>query len=846
MTTTIPVTETAAYAADTLQNRLGLLLAATVCFPVAARPAETLFGAAAFGWPLAADAALFAALTVAFFGLTGLAMLVLAALPRLAGRAYRLALALGLFVALAPGIASAASGGIFGVDSAAHTQYAVDLLLSGQHPYAAFDVRDALAKYPVVSGSITYNLDGSIMSAYTYPAGAFLTMLPFRQVGLDIRMVYEAASVIMVALVAFAAPPGARLLVLGFTILYRFLSGWTSNAGIAEPYWMVLVLAAYLLRGRTLTSGLLMGVAIAVKQLPWFFFPIYLIAMYHTGGWRAAAKAGGLAAGLFVAVNLPFALTAPQPWFQGVFGPLLFPLPVLGFGLARLGSVVAPQLPKVLYTGLEVAAMGGAALAYWRWGRRAPELALVLPWLPLWFAWRSLSSYFYMLPFAVLVAFTVGAWQRRRAGHEAAVDATPWGERIAVLAIAMLGLSLAAGYEAGLLQDELNRNALGYNGRLTLAALGVLVSVLALTHVVAGAVGHIGPRLRVVGFGTAVTCFALLLLAGVYAEEAYRVDTTAGIRYATKALLAGNNPYTAFDRVQAIAVARPPKAPPMVDTTGADPDLYTLPAGSFELNVPFHLLGVDDPRFVSGLFQLILVVLVFVAAPPHLKLLALAVSITAHLPVAVDFNHLLFVTVGQGYSETLWATLLAVAWLLRTRPRWAGACLGLALAVSQTAWWAAPFCLLAWRQRFGRGHALDALRGAAGVVLAVNLPFIVSNPEAWALGVFSGPAATLPAAGLGVAQLAQHLAGNLAWPMTAASLLALLALLVAARRGLVAAPALAFALAWAPLALAWHTGYAYLFMAPPLVTIALLAGRAEPTPDGAAAAGTGAPATAAG
>ena len=839
MTITTQVTHQPA--ADTLQNRLGLVLAATVCFPVAARPAESLFGAAAFGRALAPDAALFAAVSVAFFGVAGLAMLALAALPRLAGRAYRLALALGLFVALAPGIASAASGGIFGVDSAAHTQYAADLLLSGRHPYAAFDVQEALAKYPVVPGSVTYNLDGSAMSAYTYPSGAFLTMLPFRLVGLDVRLVYEAASVVMVALVAFAAPPGARLLVLGFTILYRFLSGWTSNAGIAEPYWMALVLAAYLLRGRSLTSGAVMGVALAVKQLPWFFFPIYLIAMYHAGGWRAAAKAGGLAAGLFVAVNLPFALTAPQPWFQGVFGPMLFPLPVLGFGLARLGSAIAPALPKSIYTVLEVAAMGVVALAYWRWGRRAPELALVLPWLPLWFAWRSLSSYFYMLPFAVLVAFTVGAWQRRRAAAQTAVDVTPWGERIAVLAIAMLGLSLAAGYEAGLLQDELNRNALGHNGRLTLAALGVLVSVLALVHVVAGAVGRIGPRLRMAGFGTAIICYALLLLAGIYAEEAYRVDTTAGIHYATKTLLAGNNPYTAFDRVQAIAAARPPKAPPMVDTTGAGPDLYTLPAGSFELNAPFHLLGVEDPRFVGGLFQLILVVLVFVAAPPHLKLLALAVPITAHLPVAVDFNHLLFVSVGQGYSETLWATLLAAAWLLRTRPRWAGACLGLALAVSQLAWWAAPFCLLAWRQRYGRGHALDALRGAAGVVLAVNLPFILSNPEAWALGVFSGPAATLPATGLGVAQLLQHLAGNLAWPLTAASLVALAALLMAARRWLAAAPALAFALAWAPLALAWHTGYAYLFVAPPLVTIALLAGGAVTDGD-AGAASTGAPA----
>lgn len=798
-------------------NRVGLVLAATVCFPLAARPAEVLFRAATLPGapvPTPGDVA-----SVAAFSLIGLGLLGLAALPELGARLARLALVMMVGLALIPGVLAAGSGGIYGVDSAAHTRYVAQLLLEGRHPYADFDVHEALDRFPVTPTSVTYNTDGSILSAYSYPAGAFLTVLPFQALGIDVRLVYEAAAAALVLLLAFTAPPGLRLLALGFAVQYRLLSAWTSGAGIGEPYWMVYVMAAYLLRHRTTASGLVMGLALTVKQLSWFFLPVYLIAQWHQGGGRAVIKSGWLAAAVFLVTNLPFFVTAPQDWLEGVLGPMLFPLPVLGFGLARLGAVIAPELPKNLYTVLEVLAMGGVAAAYWKWGRRYPVLALVLPWLPLWFAWRSLSSYFYLLPLALLAGGCALDWQRRRA---AAAEGAPWltADRVGLLAIAMLGLSLASGYEAGLLMDDLSGNSAAQAARSLRATLGAVVSALAIAQMVAAAAAPIGPRVRLLAVSCAMTCFCLLTLAGVFAPQAHRVDTTASIGYAAVSLLRGENPYATFDRAAAMRQAKDPDRP-MGDTSGAPNDRYTLPAGSFLAAAPFAAAGVNDQRFVAALFQLALLLVLFVLAPPPLKLLTLAVSLVAFLPVPVDSRQLLFPTTGAGASDTLWPLMLLAARALWGRPAVAGILLGLAAAISQVAWWAAPFFAVAAWHGGGRRPAGTLLGATLGVFAGVNLPFAMGDPAAWMAGVLNLPLTPMPM-GLGVAQLFAQQGGGSGIPLLVAQALTLTGLLGAYWRWGRHAPALALVLPWVPLWFAWHSGYAHLFALPLLLTGGLL------------------------
>ena len=111
------------------------------------------------------------------------------------------------------------------------------------------------------------------------------------------------------------------------------------------------------------------------------------------------ASRGAIAAGLFALVNAPFVLWDAQAWWLGLVTPVAEPMFPRGTGLVFLSTSGAlPLLPATAYLALEVVtAVAVVALAWWR-RRASPELGVVLAMVPLFFGWRSLFSYFFLLP----------------------------------------------------------------------------------------------------------------------------------------------------------------------------------------------------------------------------------------------------------------------------------------------------------------------------------------------------------------------------------------------------------------------------------------------------------------
>jgi hypothetical protein len=87
-----------------------------------------------------------------------------------------------------------------------------------------------------------------------------------------------------------------------------------------------------------------------------------------------------------------------------------------GSGLVHLSLAgVLPLAPEPVYTLLELLAVAGCVLWYWRNQRNYPEsIGLVLAVLPLFFAWRSLTTYFYFvgLPAVLLLIACVSRHQQ--------------------------------------------------------------------------------------------------------------------------------------------------------------------------------------------------------------------------------------------------------------------------------------------------------------------------------------------------------------------------------------------------------------------------------------------------
>jgi hypothetical protein len=62
----------------------------------------------------------------------------------------------------------------------------------------------------------------------------------------------------------------------------------------------------------------------------------------------------------------------------------------------------APLLPSNVYAVMEGIALAASLWYAWRTRRTSPEIGLVLAIVPLFFAWRSLFSYFFLLPLYAL------------------------------------------------------------------------------------------------------------------------------------------------------------------------------------------------------------------------------------------------------------------------------------------------------------------------------------------------------------------------------------------------------------------------------------------------------------
>ena len=328
-------------------------------------------------------------------------------------------------------------------DGATLDQYAAQQLLAGHNPYVTSDIVAAIhqlhqpAHYttplhagPFASRALTDYPSASERTAafpaqpsapqaagfegkLSYPALAFLPLVPFIWAGLpNATLLTLLCALGLAALLITSAP---RALWPWVALLFLADVPLLNAALIADPdiLYIVPLFAAWRWRERGVLSAILLGLALATKQLAWFSAPFLLILIWRERGWRAAAGRLAGAAALFAAINAPFVLNAPRAWLAGVLAPQLDPMFPLGNGLIRLPlSGVLPLAPAAVYTALELLALVGALIWYWRHCLRAPALGYALATMPLFFAWRSLTTYFYFTALPAL-ALWLADWRAR-------------------------------------------------------------------------------------------------------------------------------------------------------------------------------------------------------------------------------------------------------------------------------------------------------------------------------------------------------------------------------------------------------------------------------------------------
>jgi hypothetical protein len=246
---------------------------------------------------------------------------------------------------------------------------------------------------------------------FNYPGGAILIGVIAWTFGVrDLVGLFLASILIASWLIYRRADPRIRLvtalLLLGDTPLLL-----DSAVGATDVLYALILVMYWQVRERPIAAGLLLGLAAATRQQAWFFLPYFLYLGWRTGGWRDLWRRALPAIATFVACNLPFFVLNPGDWLAGVTGPMTDPLFAQGVGLIALSIAFLKQQigPPLLYALLEIA---GIALAFRLFMARcmtAPGLAMLLPLLPIALAWRSLHTYFLILPLLATAVLTSAA-----------------------------------------------------------------------------------------------------------------------------------------------------------------------------------------------------------------------------------------------------------------------------------------------------------------------------------------------------------------------------------------------------------------------------------------------------
>jgi len=293
----------------------------------------------------------------------------------------------------------------YGSDAMVFSRYAVDLLLSGENPYA-HSMKPALTLYPIDYTWVTQTLEGGLVASYSYPALSFLIYAPAVALGAtDLGFVMLGFFVLTAVLLVLETPREYRLLPVLILLLDLSIPA-LSYAGTHDSVWLLFLLLSMKFFNPSSARGLglsavMLGLSMAVKQTPWLVLPFIALWLLKEAGWRRAAGYVALASASFLAPNIPFILWSPLDWAEGVLTPLAQPLIPVGVGLVSLVYGGYVYLPRFFFAAATAAAAVAMLALYWLNLDRLKLLAWVAPPFILFFAWRSLYSYFvFFIPVA--------------------------------------------------------------------------------------------------------------------------------------------------------------------------------------------------------------------------------------------------------------------------------------------------------------------------------------------------------------------------------------------------------------------------------------------------------------
>ena len=311
----------------------------------------------------------------------------------------------------------------YGTDEIAFDQFAAQLAQHGINPYV-HSMAPALELFHVAPDGFTLKLNGSPVTALSYPAMAFELYLPFliagwsSQLAVVLNVVAWIVSIVMLFVMLPRRLRPAAIIVGSLSVYIAYAVGGVTDS-MFVPF---LILAAYRWNRfgteygwKTWIGPIALGLAMGIKQTPWVLVPFLVVGIFAEvkvrrgtrDAVRQASRYFGIAMTAFIVPNLPYIAMNLHAWVNGILSPLDSHTVPAGQGLIGLslflglggGSLTAYTIASVVLL-LAIWATYSASYPLMRgW-------TFILPSVVLFFATRSYGSYLVTLVPAALVAVT--------------------------------------------------------------------------------------------------------------------------------------------------------------------------------------------------------------------------------------------------------------------------------------------------------------------------------------------------------------------------------------------------------------------------------------------------------
>ncbi len=342
----------------------------------------------------------------------------------------------------------------FPTDEMTIDYYAAHLFLLGLNPYNPALTSNVYSYYGLALNGIPVNqmlnvstpiLTGGFVTGFSYPALSLLVFIPANLLKISPSVIFAPFYIVPVIIILRIyhlkndmkiALISSLVLVLNPAYLLQITQG--------EPdiLWVIFVMLSLICARNPYLSGMFIGLAIAVKQIPVFLIPFMIYFIYREYGRKNSVLWIFSSIAAFLAVNLYFIASSPIFFVHALLAPEFQPIIGIGFGPSQISFLNILPVNHSFFSLMVIAVLIVSLAFYVTFYRRVRYAFPAFQIIIFLFNYRLLSGYLIFWPIVALVIPAVMVNTKTKQGSRLSLRSSLKNMPAAKIAVAILCLGV--------------------------------------------------------------------------------------------------------------------------------------------------------------------------------------------------------------------------------------------------------------------------------------------------------------------------------------------------------------------------------------------------------------------